>query len=130
MPASVEISQISEKAHVDLERWAKIVIEKWEYNVAKYNLIYSGALLNSFTSHIAAEANGSKAIIYFAFKYYLRMLEMGTGKYAPIGKPTRRRKYTIFTKTFNAEVYRLSELMAKQFATEGVVTIIKTIQDK
>jgi len=129
MPAEILITKEAEKARVSLERWAKIVIEKWEYNVAKYNLIYTGALINSFTSTISQEANGDRATIFFAFKYYLRMLEMGTGKYAPIGKPSNRRRYPVFTKTFNYEVHRLAELMAKQYATEGAVTIVKTIQD-
>jgi hypothetical protein len=58
-------------------------------------------------------------MISFAFNYYLRMLEMGVGRYSPIGSDSTRRRFPVFTRTFRAEVYRLSELVAQMYANEG-----------
>ena len=125
MATTIEIAKISEKARVDLDRFAQITIEKWEFNVVKNKLINTGDLLRSFQFTISGEANGDKAIISYTFNYYLRMLEMGVGKYSPIGSQSRRKKHKVFTKTFNAEVHRLAELLANQYATEGALTVIR-----
>ncbi len=127
MASTFQITTVPENARVDLERFAKIVIEKWEFNIVKFNLVRSGNLLRSFQHLVSGEANGDGAIISFVFEYYLRMLEMGVGKGAPIGADTRRRKYPVFTKTFNAEVHRLAELLANQYATEGALAVFRNV---
>ncbi|NHZ84400.1 MAG: hypothetical protein GWP19_00785 [Planctomycetia bacterium] len=127
MGINIEITSVPESARVDLERFAKIVIGKWEFNVVKFNLISSGDLLRSFQYTVSGEANGDGAIISFVFEYYLRMLEMGVGKGSQIGKPTTRKRYPVFTKTFNAEVHRLAELLANQYATEGALSVFRNV---
>lgn len=127
MASTFEIVSVPENARVNLEQFAKIVIEKWEFNVVKNNLVSSGALLRSFQHTVSGEANGDGAIISFVFKYYLRMLEMGVGKGAPIGGETRRKKYQVFTKTFNAETHRLAELLAEQYATLGALAVFRDV---
>ena len=115
------------KYKVDLAKFAQIVIEKWQFNVVQKKLIRTADLLRSFEFTVSGEADGDKAVISFVFNYYLRMLEMGVGKYSPIGTSSNRRRYKVFTKTFNAEVYRLTELLANQYATEGALTVLRNI---
>lgn len=123
MAASVDIVNVPEAARVSLEKWARITIEKWEYNIVQNNLIYIGDLLRSFTYTINADAGGDKALISFTFNYYMRMLEMGVGRGAAIGQDSTRKRYPILTKTFNAEVYRLTELLTKMYANRGAAII-------
>lgn len=111
--------KLTQNENISLRKWAQIVIEKWEFNISKANLIHTGDLLRSFTFTVNGEAGGDKALISFAFKYYLRMQEMGVGKGEPIGSSSNRNKHPVFTKTFYAELHRLSELMAKWYANEG-----------
>jgi len=108
---------------VDLEKWAQLTIEKWQYNLVQKNLIYSGDLLRSFEYTVAGEANGNTALISFAFNYYFRMLEMGVGRGRPFGSGKNR--YGIFTRSLMHEVYRLSELVAEMYANAGAVTIVE-----
>jgi len=111
------------KYRVDYVKWAEIVIEKWEFNIVQKNLIYSGDLLRSFEQTVNAEASGNAVLISFAFKYYLRMLEMGVGRGVHIGDESNRRKYKVYTKTLYREMYRLSELLAEKYANRGAVMI-------
>ena len=96
------------KYSVDLVKWAEIVIEKWEFNIVQKNLIYSGDLLRSFEQSVTSEAGGNAALISFAFKYYLRMLDMGVGRGSPIGSNDGRKRYKVYTFTLYKEFYRLS----------------------
>ncbi len=119
----VDIVKVPEAARVSLEKWAQITIEKWEFNVVKFKLIHTTELLRSFQYTVNQEAGGDKALISFAFKYYLRMLEMGVGRGAPIGADSSRKRYSLFTKTFQAELYRLTDLLSKMYANQGAALV-------
>jgi len=127
-------SGIPEKAHVDLKRWAQITIEKWQYNLVKKKLIYSGDLLRSFEASVFSDAKGDYALISFAFKYYMRMLDMGVGSGvtfddAKMGRTGRRNTKKVFLRTFYSELYRLSELISEKYATNSAFAIINEISD-
>jgi len=130
----VGIYNVPKEAMVDLEKWAAIVIEKWQFNLIKRRVRHSGELFNSFLAQITADAEGNSAMISFAFQYYIRMVDMGVGngvKYGDVadladsrrleGRNTgnRRRPKAVFLKTFYSQVYRLSELLAEQYAQQG-----------
>ena len=117
----------SKASKVDLERWAAITIEKFEFAISERNLIYSGDLLKSFVATVHADADGDNALISFAFNYYLRMLDMGVGKgvnYDDAGKGSGRRKYPVFNKIFYAEMMKLGELLTEMYAKKGAEIII------
>jgi hypothetical protein len=118
----VLITNITPAAKVDLERWAAITIEKFEFAVSKFNLLYSGDLLRSFQAFVHADANGDTALISFAFNYYLRMLDIGVGRgvsYAEAGRDSGRRKYSVFNRIFYAELMKLGELLTKMYSQKG-----------
>ena len=127
--ADLKFTNIPDSQRVDLKRWAQITVEKWEYNVASKNLIYSGELLNSFTIQISQDAGGDLALITFAFQYYIRMLDLGVGKGVSIDevRSSKRRKYNVYNRTFYAEFRRLVELLTEKYQEQGVTVISKNV---
>lgn len=122
---------IPAKAHVDLERWAKITIEKWQFNLVQKKLVYSGDLLRSFEHAVHSDANGDYALISFAFKYYFRMLDMGVhkGKDFVSSQISGKARPKVFLRTFYSELYRLSELVAEKYAINGAFAIVDNIHN-
>ncbi len=131
---TITLYNVPPEAKVDIKRWAAITIEKWQYNLIKMRVKGTGTLLNSFTASVSADADGNLALINFAFQDYLRMIDMGVGKGVTyedaqdgIGsrraygtrKGNRRRPKKVYLNTLYSEVYRLSELVAKEYADRG-----------
>jgi len=127
--ATLKFTHIKESQRVDLEKWAQITVEKWEYNVASKNLIYSGDLLNSFQISVSQDANGDVGMITFAFNYYLRMLDMGVGKGVTLDnvKGSNRRAYKVFNRTFYSEFRKLVELLTDSYQKQGVTVISENV---
>jgi len=124
--ATINIINDIQASPVDLQKWAEITIQKWQFNLVQKNLIYSGDLLRSFEYTVSGEANGNQALISFAFNYYLRMLEMGVGKGRLFGQVSQRKG--LFNKPFYHEVYRLSELVAGMYANNAAIAIAHGIE--
>lgn len=135
----ISLINVPASAKVDLIKWAEIVIEKWEFNLANRNLVHTGDLINSFSAHVSAESANNTALISFAFEYYLRMLDMGVGKDVPYGewrnlresrrvygtqKGNRRKPIPVYSRTLYAQIMKLGELLTKQYATAGAKMII------
>lgn len=136
----ISIINVPASAKVDLIKWAEIVIEKWEFNLASRDLVHSGTLINGFTAHVSTEASGNRALISFAFQYYIRMIDMGVGKgvtrdeVATLGESrkvhgiktgNRRRRIPVYSKTMYAEIMRLGELLAEKYAERGAGVVIE-----
>jgi len=134
----ISILNIPASAKVDLEKWAEIVIENWRYNIASRQLIHTTDLLNSFQATVTAEADGDKALISFAFQYYLRMIDMGVGKGTSLEnkgalaesrrtlgtqKGNRRKAEPVYSRTLYAEIMRLGELLAENYSLQGVLAV-------
>lgn len=134
----LDFQNITGVSKVDLNKWAAITIEKFEFQVSKYNLIYSGDLLRSFQATVHGEADGNLALVTFAFNYYLRMLDMGAGKgakavdastsYLRTG-PNGRKRYPVFNKVFYGELFRLGELLTNMYAQKGAAIIVHNFKD-
>lgn len=119
---------------VDLDRWAQITIEQWQFNLANKlhisnrtrTVIYEDEsldhLIDSFTFHVAVNANGQEALISYAFNYYFRMLDAGWGN------PPRPRS-KVFTKDLFKSVFILSKLLAEQYAVQGAAQFTTTMID-
>jgi len=139
----IEITNAPIEAKVDLNKWAKYTVEKFEFAVAKYNLKDTGILLNSFAFTVSQEADGRTALISFAFEYYLRMIDMGVGsgttyddrddQYAANraygkGAGTRRRRYPVYNKIFYSQLMRLNELLQKYYKNTAQNIIVNAIR--
>jgi hypothetical protein len=127
------------------EAWAKITIIKWKKKLASNRIGDTGALLRSFKYNVLASAQGNVLKITLLFEYYGRFVDMGVGKGVKIGDVkesaasrklsgkmlgNRRRPKKWYSKTFHAEVMKLSEIFAKEYGHRGVVAITENLSDK
>jgi len=127
------------------QAWAKITIIKWKKKLAINKVGDSGALLQSFQYNVLASAQGNVLKITLLFEYYGRFVEMGVGKGVKIGDVkesatsrrlsgkmlgNRRRPKKWYSKTFHAEVMKLSEIFAKEYGHRGVIAITENVSDK
>jgi len=132
----IEIPDITENAKVDLERWAKYTIEKWEFQVAKFKLLNTKRLINSFLFSVHQESGGNSAMIYFAFERYLRMIDMGVGKGTNIDEQQSkyskartvskngRKRYPVYNKVLYSEMNKLSKLLQVYFKNSAQKIIV------
>ena len=127
------------------EAWAKITIIKWKKKLASNKIGDTGNLLKSFKYNVLASAQGNVLKITLLFEYYGRFVDMGVGKGVKIsdvkesitsrklsGKMlgNRRRPKKWYSKTFHAEVMKLSEIFAKEYGHRGVIAITENVSDK
>ena len=127
------------------EAWAKITIIKWKRKLAINRIGDSGTLLKSFKYNVLASAQGNVLKISLLFEYYGRFVDMGVGKGIKIGDVkesitsrkisgkmlgNRRRPKKWYSKTFHAEVMKLSEIFAKEYGHRGVIAITENVSDK
>jgi hypothetical protein len=127
------------------EAWAKITIIKWKKKLASNKIGDTGSLLRSFKYNVLASAQGNVLKITFLFEYYGRFVDMGVGKGVKIGDVkesaasrklsgkmlgNRRRPKKWYSKTFHAEVMKLSEIFAKEYGHRGVVAITENLSDQ
>ena len=127
------------------EAWAKITIIKWKKKLASNKIGDTGTLLKSFKYNVLASAQGNVLKITLLFEYYGSFVDMGVGKGVKIGDVkesaasrklsgkmlgNRRRPKKWYSKTFHAEVMKLSEIFAKEYGHRGVVAITENLSDK
>ena len=127
------------------EAWAKITIIKWKKKIASNKIGDTGTLLKSFKFNVLASAQGNVLKITLLFEYYGRFVDMGVGRGVKIGDVkesatsrrlsgkmlgNRRRPKRWYSKTFHAEVMKLSEIFAKEYGHRGVIAITENVSDK
>ena len=127
------------------EAWAKITIVKWKKKLASNKIGDTGSLLRSFKYNVLASAQGNVLKITLLFEYYGRFVDMGVGKGTKVGDVkesaasrklsgkmlgNRRRPKKWYSKTFHAEVMKLSEIFAKEYGHRGVVAITENLSDQ
>ncbi|MDP1620772.1 MAG: hypothetical protein Q8M08_00390 [Bacteroidales bacterium] len=127
------------------EAWAKITIIKWKKKLASNKIGDTGNLLKSFKYNVLASAQGNVLKITLLFEYYGRFVDMGVGRGVKIGDVkesatsrrlsgkmlgNRRRPKKWYSKTFHAEVMKLSEIFAKEYSHRGVIAITENVSDK
>jgi hypothetical protein len=127
------------------QAWAKITIIKWKKKLASNKIGDTGTLLKSFKYNVLASAQGNVLKITLLFEYYGRFVDMGVGKGVKIGDVkesatsrklsgkmlgNRRRPKKWYSKTFHAEVMKLSEIFAKEYGHRGVIAITESVSDK
>ena len=127
------------------EAWAVITIIKWKRKLASNKIGDTGTLLRSFKYNVLASAQGNVLKITLLFEYYGRFVDMGVGRGVKIGDVkesaasrmlsgkmlgNRRRPKKWYSKTFHAEVMKLSEIFAREYGHRGVVAITENLSDK
>ncbi len=133
----IKLKNIDKKAKPDLEKWAEITIEKWQYNLASETLIskkhYSKAdeptpkkLIDSFFATVKHQSENDEFLIAFAFNYYIRMLEMGLGNGVTLynQRDSKRKKHKVYSKTLYKETQKLLILLQEYYLQECAFMII------
>lgn len=133
---------------VDLVRWAKITIERWQIKIGGYGFgkKSTGALIRSFRSFpafLSKEAQGDKAKITFAFLFYGYYWDAGVGNgyyrgnggkldslsdWAEKGGAGHRKKHRWFNKIYWREFQKLKSLLAEQYGQEYINEMVQSIE--
>ena len=127
------------------QAWAKITLITWKKKLASNKIGGTGTLLKSFKYNVLESAQGNVLKISLLFEYCGRFVDMDVGKAVKIGDVkesaasrklsgkmlgNRRRPKKWYSKTFHAEVMKLSEIFAKEYGHRGVVAITENLSDK
>jgi hypothetical protein len=119
---------------VDPEKFADLVIEKWQTEIETLGITDTRTVLNSFKASVQRDAGGEPKIITFIFDYYGKFLEMGVFGSGHRKNKTNvkhfRQKYPWYSSIFARQVRRLADLMARQYGYESVTSIAESIQNK
>ena len=115
-----------------VEAWAKIVIERWELEMARAGVRGTGKLLNSFMYTIHSQANGNPELIQFAFNYYGKFVDMGVGRGVTLdtAETTKRKPKPWYSKVFWSQFQKLKELMVEKYQIKSTMSIITEIEKK
>ena len=131
------------------QAWAKITIIRWRRKLLSLKVDPSrgsgGDLFKSFVFNVIGGAQGDVTKIELAFLYYGKFVDMGVGRDTKLGdKPVSRTSRVLgnrmlgsprkakkwYTKTLDAEVMRLQEIMQKEYGDRGRFIIAESINDK
>ena len=139
-------SRLLVKSELEIaDTWAKITIKRWLKKIQGMKIGSSGELAKSFLFDVISSARGDLIKIDFAFNYYGKFIDMGVGSGTSLGDVkenttsrrldgkmlgNRRRPKKWYSKTFHAEVMKLSEIFAKEYGHRGVIAITENVSDK
>lgn len=132
---------------VDLERWARITIQRWQMRIGKigFGPTSTGALIRSFNSlvsFIKNEANGDPQKVTFTFLFYGYYWDAGVGRgydrgnkgdlkslsdWSMKGGAGHRKKHRWFNKVYWREFNNLARLLCEQYGQEAI-EIMKSIE--
>lgn len=102
------------------QRWAEIVIERFQSRMAALEVGDTGELLKSFQSQVVADSNGDPQKITFAFLYYGRFPDIGVGRGVKLGdRSTARQPKPWYSDVFLKEVHKLGVFMAAKYGIEA-----------
>jgi hypothetical protein len=93
------------------QRWAEIVIERWQKKITQFDLIDTGSLLHSFNAAVTADAQGNPAKVTFTFLYYGRFADMGAGGF--------RERKPWYSSVFLKEVVKLGYMLAAKYGYDA-----------
>lgn len=138
-------SKLMAKSELEIaDAWAKITIKRWLKKIQGMKIGSSGELAKSFLFDVISSAQGDLVKIDFAFNYYGKFIDMGVGRGTSLGDVkenitsrrldgkmlgNRRRPKKWYSKTFHAEVMKLSEILSEQCGRKGVIAICENIND-
>ncbi len=104
------------RAEETVQKWAEIVIQRWQAKIQELDVIDTGELQKSFSSQVISDAQGDPVKVTFTFLYYGRFPDMGAGKGAENGNRERKPWYS---SVFIREVNKLGLLMAKRYGYDA-----------
>jgi len=115
---------------ITADAWAGILIERWQKEIERLDIVDSRSLYNSFEKAVESSANGDVQRIELAYDFYGWFVDLGVGKGTKFGdagdallgsRARQPRKW--IGEILSKETFKLSEIMAKKYADEGVAMI-------
>jgi hypothetical protein len=114
--------------------WADIVIKIWTQRMSALGIANAQMHAQSFKQFVVSSANGDVSKVEFLFEYILKFTDMGVGKGVSFNMRnavnTRRIQKMWFSKTFLLEVRKLANILAENFAHNGVLYVREVIESK
>ncbi len=114
--------------------WAVMVIKIWIERMSSLGIANAQSHANSFQQFAVSSANGDMSKVEFLFEYILKFTDMGVGKGVSFNMRnavhTSRKQKMWFSKTFLLEVKKLANILAANFAHNGVLYIKEGIESK
>lgn len=101
----------SYRALLSVQRWAEIVIQRWQAKIQELDVIDTGSLLKSFQSQVMADAAGDPVKVTFTFLYYGRFSDMGAGGFM------ERKPW--YSQIFLREVNALGRMLATRYGYDA-----------
>ena len=107
------------------QRWAEIVIERWQARMEALEVGDTGTLLRSFRAQVDQDSSGDPTKVTFAFLLYGRFPDMGVGRGVTFHETPaeNRRVKPWYSKTFLAEVLKLGRMMATRYGIDAAMAI-------
>ncbi len=125
-----------------VEAWAEITIDNWLDKIDKMGIGYTFSLESDIRSEVISSASYMPSQVSFNFPFYGKFVDMGVGRGVRLEDVTfgrqdhnarqgghRRRPKPWYSKTFYAEVMKLSKILASKNARLGALIIVETICD-
>lgn len=108
-----------------VQRWAEIVIERWQARMEALDVGSTGELMRSFHAQVTSDANGDPTKVTFAFLLYGRYPDMGVGRGVTFQDTPSggRQPKPWYSKTFLAEVMKLGRMMATKYGIDAAMAI-------
>ena len=114
--------------------WADFVLRIWTDRMSALGIANAEAHSQSFQQFVNSSANGDVAKVEFLYEYILKFTDMGVGKGVSFNMrnsvDTRRRQKMWFSKTFLLEVKKLANIMAQNFAHNGILYVKEVLEAK
>ena len=108
-----------------VQRWAEIVIERWQARMEALEVGSTGELMRSFHAQVTNDANGDPTKVTFAFLYYGRFPDMGVGRgitLSDVPAPGRPVK-PWYSQVFLGEVVKLGRMLAAKYGIDAAMTL-------
>lgn len=108
-----------------VQRWAEIVIERWQARMEALDVGDTGTLLRSFSAQVERDSGGDPTKVTFAFLLYGRFPDMGVGRgvtFQDVPSENRQVK-PWYSKTFLAEVLKLGRMTATKYGIDAAMAI-------
>lgn len=130
------------ETHENVDRWAEIVLEKWQRAIRKLRIGDSGELFDSLARQVVSASDGDVQKVIFFYNYYGAFVDMGVGRGVKVGgvkesalsrrlegkrNGNRRRAKKWHNKILYGQTIRLGEIMQDEYGNAAVVTIIDNL---
>lgn len=108
-----------------VQRWAEIVIERWQARMEALEVGSTGELMRSFHAQVTNDANGDPTKVTFAFLYYGRFPDMGVGRSITLsdvpapGRPVK----PWYSQVFLGEVVKLGRMLAAKYGIDAAMAL-------